>query len=72
MSDLLDYAKDVVSRAKAKGVVTVPREFAMHFESVTKYYGCTLAEVDEMKALARKDMENAQVCFKSIYECIKA
>lgn len=63
-----ELALQLAEKAKAKPQVRASKDFVRHFDFVTQYYGCTLEEIDQMKAAARKDMQGAEVCFRAIYE----
>ena len=66
--DALELVKDLESRVKAGKPTKVTKEFLNHFETVAKYYECPPDEVELMKAIARGDMENAKICFESIFK----
>lgn len=47
--------------------VTVTEQFAADFEAIaTRYNLRELGEYDEAKAAARRDLENAEVCFAAM------
>jgi hypothetical protein len=51
----------------------VPKEFAEAFERVARHYRCSAEEVEEMKKLARADLENAMRCYYTLareLECV--
>ena len=68
---MMERVKELEAKVKAGKPTRVTKEFLNQFEAVCQYYQCPPDEVELMKALARKDMENAKVCFASIYGQIK-
>lgn len=63
-------AVEILKRAKEKATekpqVMVAKEFMDDFMTVSKHYLCSPDEIQLMKEIARKDMDNAVVCFRSI------
>lgn len=58
-------------KAIEKPQIKVSKEFIDDFMLVSKHYLCSPDEIFLMKELARKDMDNAVVCFKSIAKEIR-
>lgn len=69
--DAYELALDLAQRVQAGKPAKVTREFLAAFDGVCKFYQCPDEEVELMKAIARKDMVNAKICFESIWERVK-
>jgi hypothetical protein len=70
--DLMERVRQLEAKVKAGKPTRVTREFVQQFDAVCQYYQCPPDEVALMKEAARKDMENAKVCFASVYGSILA
>ncbi|MHB8915792.1 MAG: hypothetical protein ACYC4K_08270 [Thiobacillus sp.] len=52
--------------------IKVSRQFSDNFRMVSEFYGCTDAEIAEMKEAARSDLANAEIAFQNMAEQIAA
>lgn len=45
---------------------SAPRQFVEDFDKVCTHYGLTKEETEEAKQAARRDLDNAIICFSSL------
>ena len=64
----LEKAKAMADKAK---LGSWPDGFSDNFMIVVKHYECSDDEIQVMKSVARKDMINADICFKEMVNEIR-
>jgi hypothetical protein len=66
--DALDLVKQLAEKAKEKNeLVRVSKEFANKFKAIAVHYRCDQEEIEEMKRIARNDMDEAEESINAMY-----